>query len=256
MSYLIFNFDGTWNGHDDEYQTNVKKFHKAVSTGDQHSFYFEGPGNDESNFISHYLGGAIGLGCRSIRDQALDVFDHNYTGCNQIAVIGFSRGAAIARMFCHKLAQKNIEVDFLGCFDTVFARLPFGRFQRDTLFGDLHVSPKVKYARHAVALDEDRASFEPNLMNARAGIKEVWFTGNHTDVGGGYKDGGLADVTLHWMAQEAVERGGLSFGTLPTKQPLNAPHRENMPGRRRRRRVGVKVNDKWSDRLPEIYEYT
>jgi len=255
--YLVFNFDGTWNGEDDDYPTNVRRFNTAlgVSNSAQRSYYFEGPGNEEDNLIEHFLGGAFGIGCIEIRDTAYDVLRSMFEPGDKIVVTGFSRGAAIARMFCHVAAQDGFEIDFLGCWDTVFARLPFGKFQQESLFGDLHVSPKVKQACHAVALDEDRTSFTPNLMNDRDGIVEVWFKGNHGDVGGGYKDRGLADVTLHWMVREARAATSLQFAALPPMGMLNDPHREKKPLRRTKRYVGVKINDLWSGKIPLIYRY-
>ena len=38
-------------------------------------------------------------------------------------------------------------------------------------------------------------------------VQEVWFPGNHSDVGGGYKETALANVSLHWMINEAHEAG-------------------------------------------------
>jgi hypothetical protein len=40
-------------------------------------------------------------------------------------------------------------------------------------------------------------------------IKEVWFAGVHSDVGGGYPDSDLEHVPLVWMANHAVEQGGV-----------------------------------------------
>ncbi len=41
----------------------------------------------------------------------------------------------------------------------------------------------------------------------RPRVKQVWFSGVHTDVGGGYPDSGLAHIPLLWMVHEAVELG-------------------------------------------------
>jgi len=259
---FVFNFDGTWNGNDDQWPTNVKKFHNALDMGGgkQRSYYYEGPGNDEDSTIEHYLGGMLGIGCREIRDNAYETLMSSYLLGDEIAVTGFSRGAAIARMFCYLICKEGINgyfpsIKFLGCWDTVFARLPFGRFQQETLFGDLHVASNVQCARHAVALNEDRRAFRPNLMNDRAGIKEVWFKGNHADVGGGYEDHGLSDITLAWMVREASTGDLLSFNYLPTPKEVNPPHREEGRVWRADRRVGVKVGDDWSEKKPNIYSY-
>ena len=38
-------------------------------------------------------------------------------------------------------------------------------------------------------------------------LEQRWFTGVHSNVGGGYEDIGLSDITLHWMAARAESRG-------------------------------------------------
>lgn len=249
---LIFNFDGTWNGRDDEYPTNIRILNRLLKVDGQVPFYFAGPGNEDENiWLMEKLGGAFGTDCRSICDAGYDTLCTAYREGDRIAVTGFSRGAAIARMFCGKVAGEGVngdkpDIDFLGVFDTVAAFLPFGPLQQDTLFGDLHVSPGVSVARHAVAIDEDRAAFAPNLMNARDGIVEMWFRGNHADIGGGYKERGLADITLRWMVEEAGQYG-LTFNPLPAPQAPGEPHREDLPLRRKKRRRGIKRDDAWTD---------
>lgn len=254
MRTLIFSFDGTCNGRTDEHHTNVLKFHDALLTHDQVPFYFAGPGDEtNSNWWERLAGAALGIGCQEIVESALNVFRAVYREGDRIAVDGFSRGAANARMFCSKLAKEGHEVAFLGCWDTVAAFMPFGPAQQETLFGDLHVSPLVKNAYHAVALNEDRAAFEPNLMNAREGITEVWFPGNHADVGGGYENTGHSDASLGWMISNA-EGHGLRFKGLSLHPDPSAPiHRERLPRRREDRRVGVKRDGKWTDEAPVIF---
>lgn len=68
---------------------------------------------------------------------------------------------------------------------------------------------EVSVIRHAVSLDERRAFFRSNLTCHDFGrsIKQVWFAGVHSDVGGSYDEAesGLANITLKWMLQEAGE---------------------------------------------------
>jgi hypothetical protein len=65
--------------------------------------------------------------------------------------------------------------------------------------------------RHAVSIDERRAFFRQNLVNSDPlrDLKQVWFAGVHSDVGGSYAEGesGLSKITLGWMLREAVEAG-------------------------------------------------
>jgi len=156
-------------------------------------------------------------------------------------------------MFCHSIAQKGYETEFLGCFDTVFAALPFGPSQQG-LFTDLNVSGLVKTARHAVSIDEDRAAFSPNLMNYRNGIKEVWFKGNHADIGGGYAERGLADISLQWMISEAHREASLHFEPVLSMATVNESHREDKPLRREKREPVVLVDGDISRLPPKVWD--
>jgi hypothetical protein len=76
---------------------------------------------------------------------------------------------------------------------------------------DRDLSPRVQSACHALAVDEQRRSFEPMLWNEKGSaekrIHQVWFPGVHSDVGGGYPDDALALVSLNWMLGHAAEAG-------------------------------------------------
>jgi uncharacterized protein (DUF2235 family) len=72
-------------------------------------------------------------------------------------------------------------------------------------FADLDLSPRVRHGRHALAIDEHREDFTPTLWNPRDKVLQVWFSGGHSDVGGGYPDAGLSDIALQWMAEEIKE---------------------------------------------------
>src|SRR5690606_6238454 len=70
------------------------------------------------------------------------------------------------------------------------------------------------YAFHALAIDERRGPFEPTLWieKPKPGqlMSQTWFPGVHSDVGGGYVENGLSDITLQWMMDNA-ELAGLRF---------------------------------------------
>jgi uncharacterized protein (DUF2235 family) len=78
----------------------------------------------------------------------------------------------------------------------------------------LHES--VRCARHALAIDDERDAFQPLLWDevfeqqlvdekkvSEDRLRQVWFTGMHSDVGGGYPDESLSYVSLLWMMEEA-----------------------------------------------------
>ena len=97
-------------------------------------------------------------------------------------------------------------VDFLGLWDTVKA---YGWLNPKS-FPALRHNPSVRAVRHAPALDERRALFKMTGWGDRhPGVQEVWFAGDHSDVGGGHRDGNspLADASLRWMLGEATQHG-------------------------------------------------
>lgn len=56
----------------------------------------------------------------------------------------------------------------------------------------------------ALALDEHRAPFSPAVWErdstekAGTDLRQVWFPGSHSSVGGGYNDQEIANITLAW----------------------------------------------------------
>lgn len=82
----------------------------------------------------------------------------------------------------------------------------------------------VLRARHALAVDETRLTFAPTFWEAPdvpdgivtedERVKQVWFEGAHSDVGGGYRETGLSDTSLLWMAREAHAAGLVFDSTL------------------------------------------
>ncbi|MCJ1309426.1 hypothetical protein MMC25_003085 [Agyrium rufum] len=70
-------------------------------------------------------------------------------------------------------------------------------------FYDTSLSNNIENAFQALALDEERASFSPAVwekpVGNRTNLRQVWFPGVHSNVGGGYDDQELADITLAWM---------------------------------------------------------
>lgn len=117
-------------------------------------------------------------------------------------------------------------IRFVGVWDTVGAlgipvsRVPLlRRINQKWAFHDTQLSSHVDAAYHAVAIDERREPFRPTLWEGRVEdapgqvVEQVWFTGTHSDVGGGTKDDALADLTLWWMQQRARAEGlGLRDG--------------------------------------------
>jgi uncharacterized protein (DUF2235 family) len=80
-------------------------------------------------------------------------------------------------------------------------------------FHNATLNARVPYARQALSIDENRQVFAPEIWDeseespeakARGRIKQVWFPGVHSDIGGGYPETGLSDLALEWMIKEAM----------------------------------------------------
>ncbi|MFA7387795.1 MAG: DUF2235 domain-containing protein, partial [Thiohalobacteraceae bacterium] len=245
--YGIF-FDGTWNDGPNtigsSQHTNVYRLSRLYDRKRGGDFDYQlGVGTSR---LSQVPGGATGLGARSRVNDAYDRLVNWYNSpearemrtndperweqARQIDVFGFSRGSAQAREFTNLLKKKGItnhetgekfpdvNVRFLGIFDTVAAMgLPTNGVN---LTYDMRVDPSaVRNVRHAVAADEFRRSFDLVSIGTdydtmpAAHLKERYFRGAHSSVGGGYgpgsqgKPNSLARATLHWIHAEARAAG-------------------------------------------------
>ena len=129
--------------------------------------------------------------------------------------------SAAAKSFRSRHGCRATAIRCLGVWDTVGAYGIGGvlgdlgsRFSKSR-FHDRRLSSIVQNAFQAVAIDETRRLFQPNLFEQGPGgaqngqvLEQSWFAGVHSNIGGGYEDTGLSDVALHWMAMRA-ERCGL-----------------------------------------------
>jgi uncharacterized protein (DUF2235 family) len=114
------------------------------------------------------------------------------------------------------------KIRFLGLWDTVGALgIPnwvFKQFlsSQKYAFHDTKLSGMVERAYHAIAIDEHRHDYAATLWDTKPEhhsdqiMDQCWFAGAHADVGGGYADRSLADITLRWM-KEKGQIAGLGF---------------------------------------------
>ncbi|PSN72072.1 hypothetical protein BS50DRAFT_597501 [Corynespora cassiicola Philippines] len=77
---------------------------------------------------------------------------------------------------------------------------------REMSFYDTKLSDCIENAFQALALDEKRSAFSPAVWEKPEGnrttLRQVWFPGTHSNVGGGYDDQELANITLAWMMSQ------------------------------------------------------
>ena len=157
-------------------------------------------------YTARCIGGLIGFaGLVGKRD--LDRFLELWTAYKE------KDAAALAGFETRK---KDATIKCIGVWDTVGAvGIPEDLAKFDLFFKqyygffDSDLGPHVEHAFHALALDERRKNFLPTLWTQTPQgkakgqeIKQVWFAGVHSDVGGGYPEHGTSDIALAWMASE------------------------------------------------------
>ena len=118
--------------------------------------------------------------------------------------------------------SRRTAIHFIGVWDTVGSLgVPYGPLRRITAsrynFHDTDLSEAVNYAYQALAIDERRGAFPPTLWTRKAGrgdlpedqahkqvLEQVWFAGAHSNIGGGYEDCSLSDISFLWMVSKAA----------------------------------------------------
>ena len=103
--------------------------------------------------------------------------------------------------------SRSASVHFLGLWDTVRAA---GILRRSTTWPYTRQLPNVKHAWHAMSIDEKRRPYREYVIHAtdRTDVREVWFAGVHSDVGGTFiDDSRLAEIALKWMVDGARAQG-------------------------------------------------
>jgi uncharacterized protein (DUF2235 family) len=108
--------------------------------------------------------------------------------------------------------RRSFPIEYLGIYDTVKAT----RFLwRDISWPYTLSLPNVRFVRHAISIDEKRRKYAeyrvvPNRERYKLpeDVREVWFAGVHSDVGGGFVDNPeLGKITMRWMLDGAITAG-------------------------------------------------
>ena len=113
-----------------------------------------------------------------------------------------------------------VRIKFIGVFDTVAALGVPNKFMSRVIdlapwmkhkFHDFKLSECVENAYQALSIDDERKTFHPIIWNPELKehqkMEQVWFAGAHTDVGGGYAEQQLSDISLEWMLGKAQPSG-------------------------------------------------
>lgn len=112
----------------------------------------------------------------------------------------------------------EVQITFLGVWDTVSAvGMPIDEMRDNIFFAghafvDNKLNKQVTRACHALAIDEMRHTFKPELWDQsdpddHERIEQVWFSGVHSNIGGGYPKDQLSLISLKWMIEEAALQG-------------------------------------------------
>lgn len=195
--------------------------------------------------FTRVLGLAFAVGLTKNIEEAYEFLMEYYNKGDKVFLFGFSRGAYTVRALSglltrcgllHKMYKNQIPYavklyrnykkkygldrvrefketfartcnpHFIGVWDTVKSTGLFGQYK----FSDFVLNENIEFGFHALAIDEKRRKFrclpwEPPTKNQV--IEQVWFPGVHCDIGGSYREDGLSNIALHWMAEKAKAQG-------------------------------------------------
>jgi uncharacterized protein (DUF2235 family) len=124
--------------------------------------------------------------------------------------------AQISELFASD-AARTAPVWFVGVWDTVASvGAPLPWISREITATPTIVNKRYCHVRQALALDEHRLSFRPRLYSIQANynyaehgqsIDQQWFSGAHSDVGGGYVNvqASLSRQAMLWMVHESAQ---------------------------------------------------
>jgi len=184
-------------------------------------------------FTARSLGGLI-RNCGILRSENADRIHEAWSLYRSSA----DKPAGVKSTLFRRAYSYEPRIHFIGVWDTVGALgIPVPgpswlkpivtRLNHRWAFHDTKLSTQVNGAFHALAIDEQRAAFAPTLWHQQSGadgqeLKQVWFTGVHCDIGGGYPDTSLSDIALLWMADRARECGLVLQADAFPASPENA----------------------------------
>jgi len=199
----IYAFDGTTCKPRD--LSNVFRMYDAYES--RHKFYATGPGS-RGTWLSKGIESVTGHGGKDRIHDAFEIWKYwQSRGSRETIIVGFSRGAVIARELANQISEEGGKVDFLGLYDSVGS---FGNPLDMTDIGYRKSIPSgVVYCAQALSIHEGRFTFRViratlAKTNIQTIVQECWFPGVHSDIGGTSKKG-LGAATLNWMFEQATK---------------------------------------------------
>lgn len=262
---VIFN-DGTGQHLNSRSPSNISKLFRllagaAIPDGEadsakfdeasnQYSFYIRGVGTEDLRKLDgskdrftwwqklwNALGDRInttaeqvtGTAIKDRIERTLKIVEKTWSPGDRVIFVGFSRGAASARIAAFELRKilPEFVLNYLLIFDTVYS--VFGEVQiRDGMkikrFEDLELPAHIERCDHLVAGDEMRDMFPVTPINKRQGMRQILFPGSHSDVGGGNPSTALSDISLEFAIREMRGHGARFIDPVPAElQPKPDP---------------------------------
>jgi uncharacterized protein (DUF2235 family) len=214
MKNIVICCDGTSNdfGHEN---SNVVKLYSVLekNTAEQTVYYDPGVGtpstydafNPITRQVKHYFGKCFGYG---LSDNIMEAYAFLMMIPEAMRLYHDRNLKSVADEFKETFARK-CPIHFLGLWDTVSF---VGWIYNPVALQATANNKSVKNVRHAISIDERRAFFRQNLWGNRyqttQDVKQVWFAGVHSDVGGSYPpaESALSNIALEWMLVEAREK--------------------------------------------------
>lgn len=289
---MIFLFDGTAKDASEDRFSNVYAINQLIADRKtvrsnrgtriktQITFYLPGVGTKFTvRKATSLLGRTIrtgeqyifGDGVEQLILRAYVNLSANYHPGDEIAIIGFSRGAVAARIFSRlvsdfgilssdmllhldemwnkfieisqakrdadyenrirslqgKLADKagkpvfhrakGMPIKFLGLFDTVSGPID-NQIMKAVDFRDLRPAKGIEHIVHLLSMHETRWEFTLKRFESTTAeqktfktLKEIWLPGVHSDVGGGYAENLISNVSLLTMCDKLESLGEIAI---------------------------------------------
>jgi hypothetical protein len=231
----LYAFDGTSNDRDRDRPNSKDAPNELTNVAilwdlyKKEKFYTSGVGTRDSRWSNLWLKNLFGLaggaGGEGRIEDMLGKLDAQVKKRDcKVDVIGFSRGAAMAREFANRVSDKypKIHIRWLGLFDTVAS---FGLGGNDINPGyRLRIPDNVDALLHLTASSETRRLFPLSSICPISGEpprnpnwKEQFMFGAHSDIGGGYPDHrALANISLRMMHADGLAHG-VPFKAIPSE---------------------------------------
>ncbi len=224
VSQIAFYGEGVGTGFGEKFIGGVTGFGLSANILEAYRFlsynYAEGDeiylfGFSRGAYTTRSLGGLIskiGLVCKDDAFYLPELYEFYKSGIADNEVTKFYESRSLKRF--------SPRIKMIGVFDTVGALgIPFGGINKlisgldlvEFQFHDVKLSPIVDHAYHALGIDEKRVPFEPSLWEKNTDktleMEQRWFTGVHSNIGGGYNPDGLANLALQYIVGKAIKCG-------------------------------------------------